>query len=169
MRIYFDFDGSISPVFKLKKKRDAKNGKIYTYYQVQFECEVQIAETNPSLVTDLLKICEDLGLRARIKKDSRNWSKLCGIIISHLPSVRKFLQVGPMTDVKISLKSRNFTGVSKRTIMNAVSDFLISGNSLSKYFDNKKEALKYRNSLVRKFLEIVKKAPSSRTKDNGQG
>ncbi len=158
-RMYFDFDGSISPVFKLRKKRDVKNSKSYTYYQMQFECELQIAETNPSLVTDLLKICGDLGLRARIKEDKRNWSKIGGIKISHLNSVRKFLQFGPMTDVKISLKSRNLTGVTKRAVVNAVSNFLNSGNRLSKYFNNKNDALKYKNSIMSNFLKTIERAP----------
>ena len=62
LRTWFDFDGSISPLFKLRKKRDIKRNKSYDYYQVQFECEIRIAETNPSLVAGLLNLCHSESL-----------------------------------------------------------------------------------------------------------
>ena len=37
LRTWFDFDGCIIPSFRLKYKKDKKNGKVYCYYQVQFE------------------------------------------------------------------------------------------------------------------------------------
>lgn len=156
LRIYFDFDGSVSPFFKLRKKQDIKNGRTYNYYQVQFDCEIQIAETNPSLIADLLKLCGDLGLTARIKKDKRNWSKLGGIMISHSDSVRKFLRLGSMTDVKISLKSRRFTGVTKRDVAKAVLNFFDSKVPLSRYFNSRDEAIRYKDSLIRNFVRTVK-------------
>ncbi len=156
LRIYFDFDGSVSPFFKLRKKQDIKNGKTYTYYQVQFECEIQIAETNPHMVADLLKLCDCLGLKARIKNDKRNWSGICGIIISHSGSVRKFLSFGPMTDVKISLKSRRFTGVTKKDVAKAVLNFFDSKVPLSRYFNSRDAALRYKDSLIRNFVRTLK-------------
>lgn len=161
LRIYFDFDGSVSPAFKLKKKRDMKNGKCYTYYQVQFECEIRISETNPTLVADLLKICDDLGMKARVNKDSRNWSRLYGITISRLESVKKFLRFGPITDVEISLKSRNLAGVHKATVVKVVSALLSEdGVPLSRYFKYREEAVRYKDSLSHMLLRLLK-APSS--------
>jgi len=157
LRIYFDFDGNVSPAFKLKKKMDLKNDKIYTYYQVQFECEIQISETNPNLIIDLMKLCSDLNLKARIKKDKRNWSKIGGIIISNIDSAKRFLNFGPITNVNVSSKSRNRAGVSKKIIAKAALDYLNKADSFSKYFTDKKEATKYRNYLSRKFSGLLMK------------
>ncbi len=117
LRTYFDFDGSISPTIKLKYKKDKKKAKIYDYFQVQLECEIKISETNPSLVNDLVHLCTQLGLKAVIKRDNRNWSGLAGICISEIESVKKFLKLGgPITEVKISGKSNRFKGITKMEI-----------------------------------------------------
>src|SRR3989338_7651377 len=69
LRIWFDFDGSIIPSFKIKKKRDKKKDRVYDYYQIQFECDINISETNPNLIKELLELCTSLELRAIIKND----------------------------------------------------------------------------------------------------
>ncbi|MBT3297797.1 hypothetical protein HN385_02645 [archaeon] len=121
IRTYFDFDGSISPSLKLRKKKDMKNEKIYEYFQVQFECEIKISETNLSLVKDLIKLCKKLDLKASIRKDNRNWSKISGRCISEIKSVKTFLNKGgPITNVKISGKSNRFKGISKKIICKKV-------------------------------------------------
>lgn len=163
LRVWFDFDGSIVPSFKLKTKRDKKINKTYNYFQIQFECEIYIAETNPHLVKDLMKLCELVGLNARIKYDKRKWSGIDGICISDLNSVKKFVRLGPITDIKISSKSNRFYGVKKRDMCKAVS-LLISDNSisLSKHFKDKKTAINHRkhlNNLLKDKVKSVLKAP----------
>ncbi len=149
LRTYFDFDGSISPSFKLKHKKENKNGKRYEYFQVQFECEVKISETNPSLVNDLAKLCAELGLLASIRKDKRNWSNLSGICISEINSVKRFLEFGgPMTNVKISGKSNRFEGLSKKVLCERIKLLILNKKfKHSKSFKNKLDAIKYREKI----------------------
>ena len=65
-RIWFDFDGCILPSFKVKCKRETKKGRKYVYYQLQFECEIRISETNPNLRGDLLELGNSLGFKTFI-------------------------------------------------------------------------------------------------------
>jgi|SRR3989344_1607370 len=155
LRTWFDFDGSISPLFKLRKKRDIKRNKSYDYYQVQFECEIRIAETNPSLVAGLLNLCHSLGLNA-IKKRKNNWSGIDGICISNLKDIEKFIMQGPITEVKISRKSKRFFGIPKQKICIAVRKILQNNSiSKSKYFKNESEAVNYKNQVDKLLLDIV--------------
>ena len=149
LRTYFDFDGSISPSLKLKSKKDDKGKKVYHYYQVQLEIEIKISETNPSLMEELLSLCESLELKARMVKDKRNWSNISGICISHHKSVEKFLEYGgPVTDVLISSKSENFKGVSKKELCERLLGLLNNKSiSFSKSFHTKIEAETYRESI----------------------
>ncbi|MBT4539233.1 hypothetical protein HOI26_03490 [Candidatus Woesearchaeota archaeon] len=159
LRTYFDFDGSISPTVKLKLKKDKREKKIYEYYQVQFECEIKISETNPFLVQDLLTLCEQLGIKATIRKDKRNWSNISGICISGIGSVKEFLKKGgPITGVLISGKSNRFKGIPKKMICQNVYELITNRNFLhSKSFKNKKEATEYRNKLNYFILESLNK------------
>ncbi len=149
LRTYFDFDGSITPTIKLKHKKDKKKEKIYHYFQVQLECEVKISETNHSLVNDLIHLCKQMGLKATIKKDNRNWSGLAGICISEIESVRKFLKLGgPITAVKISGKSNRFKGITKMDICRRLNKLFSDQNfQFSKSFKNLNEAMKYQEYL----------------------
>jgi len=154
-RIFLDFDGSISPIFKLKHKKDKKCKRTYIYYQVQFECEARIAETNPTLVESLLGLARDLGLRARIGKDARNWSGLGGIVISEKRSVKKVIEQGPMTNVAIH-KGDRFRGIAKQSICEAVASFLQkSGGRCSWHFNNKLEASALKSFLNAQFNKIL--------------
>jgi hypothetical protein len=145
-RTYFDFDGSISPSIKLKNKIEGK----YQYFQVQFECEIKISETNPNLVRELVDLSNQLGLKAIIKKDKRNWSMLSGICISERKSVKKFLEEGgPLTDVEISGKSNRFKGVKKKALCKTLNNLFDDKEfTFSKSFKNKKEAEKYRKNMI---------------------
>lgn len=155
-RTWFDFDGSISPFFKLRKKRDIKNGKNYDYFQVQFVCEIRIAETNPSLVRQLKILTDSLGLNAIIKKKN-NWSGIDGICVSRLNDVKKFTCFGPITDMPISKKSNRFEGVKKKTICLAVKKILEDDSILkSRYFRDEKEAINYKNQMDKILFSLVK-------------
>ncbi|MFH1711418.1 MAG: hypothetical protein ABH840_03850 [Nanoarchaeota archaeon] len=155
-RTWFDFDGSISPFFKLRRKRDIKNGKNYNYFQVQFVCDIRIAETNPSLVAQLARLTDSLGLNAIIKKKN-NWSGIDGICISRMSDVRKFVCYGPMTDVLVSRKSNRFEGIKKKVICLAVKKILDDDSILkSKYFKNMEQARIYKNQMDRILFSLVK-------------
>jgi len=157
LRTWFDFDGCIMPSFKLKRKVEKKKDNQYIYYQVQFECEIRIAETNPSLVKDLLKLCRDLGLRA-IKKKKSNWSGIDGICFSRFDDIRKFVFHGPVTEVPVSRKSPRFYGISKRKICHAVKSILADDLiKKSKYFKNKSGAVKYKKQMDRILFDSIKK------------
>ncbi|MBS3163284.1 LAGLIDADG family homing endonuclease [Candidatus Woesearchaeota archaeon] len=148
LRTYFDFDGSIVPSFYMKYKKDKKNGKIYSYYQIQFECPVYISETNPYLIKELVVLCKNLGLNAVIKKDKRNWSGIEGLRISELKSIKKFISWGgPISGVKISLKSHRFFGKTKKLICNRINYILNKGIPLSYYFKDEKGALEKKKEL----------------------
>jgi len=160
LRLWFDFDGSIAPNFKLKRKLDKKNGKIYKYFQIQFECEISIAETNPKLASELVRLCEMIGIKARLKNDKRKWSGIDGVSISSLESVKKFVKLGPVTDVIISSKSNRFNDLQKKHVCKAV-DTILTNNKIprSKYFKDKESAMKYRdylNSLLMNEIKIAK-------------
>jgi hypothetical protein len=155
LRTYFDFDGSISPSIKLKEKKDKRGDKIYNYFQVQLECEIKISETNPSLVNDLTKLCQYLGIKAIIKKDKRNWSKISGICVSELRSVKKFLDNGgPITNVKISGKSNRFKNMVKKELCKKLRLLFTEDFKFSKSFKTKKEALNYKNKLIKSILKL---------------
>jgi len=155
-RTWFDFDGSISPFFKLRKKRDIKNGKNYDYFQVQFVCTVRIAETNPSLVAQLVRLTDSLGLNAIIEKKN-NWSGIDGICISRMRDVGKFVSFGPMTDILVSRKSNRFEGIKKKVICLAVKKILEDNSILkSKYFKNREQAMAYKNQMDKILLSLVK-------------
>jgi hypothetical protein len=152
LRTYFDFDGSISPSIKLKSKKDRKKGKTYQYYQVQTEIEIKISETNPSLVRELVLLCESLGLKARITKDKRNWIDISGICISEKKSVKKFLeQGGSITNVLISGKSKNFENISKKELsFKLLNLFDDQEFSFSNSFSTVEEAEGFRKSIKNK-------------------
>ncbi|MBW2973078.1 hypothetical protein KY346_01660 [Candidatus Woesearchaeota archaeon] len=148
LRILFDFGGSLCYTFKLKSKKDKKKNKTYQYYQVQFEAEFRIAETNPSVVSDMRRLCLSLGLSARIKQDKRNWSIFQGIEISKIKDVQKIAAMGPITNVKISDKGAVNKGFTKKFLCNKLLRFL-KNNKLSYSFKDKKEAMLFRKRLYR--------------------
>jgi len=157
LRTWFDFDGSISPFFKLKRKTDIKNGRRYTYYQVQFECEIRIAETNPALVAQLNQLFMGLGFDGIIKKKN-NWSGIDGICISKIKDVKRFVRLGPITDVKISKKSNRFEGIPKKNVCIAVKKILDDSSILkSRYFKGEREALLYKKKMDLILLNTVKR------------
>lgn len=155
--LYFDFDGSISPYFKLRRKKDIKNGKIYQYYQVQFECEISIAETNYSLIKDFINIFSMLGIKARIKKDKRNWNGMEGISISELKSVKKFIIMrNALIDMPIS-KSKRFYNIDKQSVCKATLNLLnYKWFKASHYFNSYQEASRFRNKSAKEFLKYIK-------------
>lgn len=159
LRVYFDFDGSISPSYKLKRKRDLKNGKIYERYQIQFECDLQIAETNPTVVKELMMLCEQIGLNTILKKDKRKWSGIDGIRISGIKSILDFIELGgPITDVKISAKSKRLKGVKKKTVCKGIKKILESDIPTSYYFNNYEDALKKKEELNDLLMSEIKNA-----------
>lgn len=161
LRIWLDFDGAVCPFCKLKRKIDKKGGKEYKYFQVQFECDMYLAETNPHLIQDLKKICESVGLRAKVVKDKRKWSKIGGLRISELKSVKKLLKLGPMTDIVISSKSNRFSGIRKLDVCRAVEDLLEGDFPLSTYFKRKEEAIRFRKDLNRILEDKVRECSNS--------
>ncbi|MFH0836759.1 MAG: LAGLIDADG family homing endonuclease [Candidatus Aenigmatarchaeota archaeon] len=148
IRTWFDFDGSVVPSIKIRLKKDKKGNKIYRYYQVGFECEIQIAETNPTLANQILRLFNSLGIKSRIKYDKRKWSGIDGVSISAQKSVEKFVKLGPMTDIRVSAKSYRFNGIRKSVICRIVGQ-LFSDNTvrLSGSFTNKSKAIKYKRYL----------------------
>ncbi len=164
LKIWFDFDGSITPCFKVKRKLENKCNKLYEYYHVQFECDIMLAETNPTLIAGLLHLLNSLKLTARGRTDNRMWSKKGGIVISARESVYKFIKFAiPYTNTKISNKSSRFSGIPKTTIMRAVEAILKNEDICkSKSFKSKEEALKYRLKLKCILSQTIKNiAPSS--------
>ncbi len=158
IKMYFDFDGSITPYFRLSHKRYYKNNRLYKSYQVRFECAMQIAETNPNLVKELLAILESLSIKAKLKRDKRNWSGIEGIAIYDSSSLFRFLRLGkPITNVKISNKGKNFVGIPKKILFDATLEFLNSGFKLSKEFTDIKEAKSYKRFLKHKFNKVLQR------------
>ena len=152
-RLWFDFEGSITPTFRFSKKID--KGK-YIYYQSSFETQFYIACAHPGLVEELIKLCNDLGLCAKIKRDKRCWSGIGGIRITCKKDIRKIISHGPITDVKISGKSPRFKGVEKRKMCDLVKIIYASNISNSKSFKSKEEGEEYRTSNYNKMLEILR-------------
>lgn len=156
-RLWFDFDGCLIPSFKLKRKTEKKSKYIYNYYQVQFEAELRIAETNPNLVEDLIRLCSSIGFNAIKKYKKKNWSGLDGISVTRLLEVKEFCKFGPITNVMVSDKSPRFSGVRKKNICEAVFKILEDPNiKKSKYFKDKFEALEYKNKMDKLLLNLIK-------------
>lgn len=157
LRTYFDFDGSVIPSFKMKYKKDIRKGKIYPYYQIQFQCDINIAETNPNLVEEILSLCKMLNLKAIVVKDRRKWSGINGIRVTELNSVKKFIKFGgPITGVKISSKSKRFFGITKDAVCRGVIRILNKNIPLSYYFKNYEEALRKKEELNKMLISEIK-------------
>ena len=157
LRTYFDFDGSIIPSFKIKNKKQIIGGKTYNYYQVQFECDINIAETNPNLVKELTLLCKMLNLKAITVKDKRQWSGINGIRISKLDNIKKFIKYGgPITNVKISSKSRRLKGKTKKAVCKAVINLLNKKIPLSYHFKNYGVALEKKEKLNKLLLSKIR-------------
>jgi hypothetical protein len=152
-RIWFDFEGSITPTFRLSKKVD---GGKYVYYQSSFETQFYIACAHPNLSEELIRLCGDLGLCAKIKKDKRCWSGIGGIRITRKKDIKKIISHGPMTNVKISKKSSRFAGIEKKKICSLVKSIYENDISCSKSFKNRELGEKYRTKNYNKMLEILK-------------
>lgn len=158
-RLWFDFDGCLIPSFKLKRKRERKGESVYSYYQVQFETELRIAETNPNLVEELIQLCNSLGLRAIKKCKKKNWSGLDGIAISHLYNIKEFCKFGPITNIKVSNKSPRFAGIEKKKICSSVLKILEDEKiKKSQYFKNKSEASGYKLDMDKILIKLIQEA-----------
>ncbi len=156
-RLWFDFDGCLVPSFKLKRKTEKRKKSIYNYYQVQFEAELKIAETNPNLVEDLIQLCSLIGFNPIKKYKKKNWSGLDGISITRLSEVKEFCKFGPITNVKVSDKSPRFSGMKKKSLCVATLKILEDPNiKKSKYFKNQFEALEYKNNMDKILLNLIK-------------
>ncbi|MAG20372.1 hypothetical protein CL618_02990 [archaeon] len=152
LRMWFDFEGTIIPRFRLCKKVDRK----YFSYDLAFLYEVFLAESNPSLVNDLIKLCNNVGFKAVIKKDPRNWIGLGGVKLYGKEDVIKFSKLGPITDVKVSKKSPRFCGFTKKSIGLSTVEIL-KWKKIHWSFDNEKEGLELKQELDKKFRNIIKK------------
>lgn len=158
LMLYFDFDGSITPSVRLKNKKDIKKSKLYQYYQVQLEFEVNISETNPQLNKELRDLCSELGMKTITTMDKRNWSGIGGVRIYDLNSIKKFIQKDTITQVKISAKSPRFKGLTKSSLIKSIRR-IITEFKLSKSFKNKKEAEIYRTFLNKRIISIITQSP----------
>jgi len=152
LRMWFDFEGTLISRFRLCKKFDRK----YFSYDLAFLYDVFLAESNPSLVNDLIKLCDNVGFKAVIKKDPRNWIGIGGIKLYGKSDVIKFSEMGPITDVKVSKKSPRFSGFSKKSICLSTLEIL-KWKKIHWSFDNEKEGLLLKQELDKKFKEMIKK------------
>ncbi len=161
LRLWFDFDGSLSPAVSLKRKVENKNGRTYEYYQVQISFSWQISETNPILVKQLIKLCNSLGLDAKLKKDKRKWSGFDGITLSSKNNILKFINLGgPLTNVSITKNSKNFYGITKKNMCLSVLNLIKHKYSLSAHFIKRDDAEKYREDLKKRIINLILKPHS---------
>ncbi|MEK6861017.1 MAG: hypothetical protein AABY07_03510 [Nanoarchaeota archaeon] len=156
LRTYFDFDGCIIPSFKIKNKKDKKKGKVYKYYHLCFDCVIKISETNPNLVKELIKLCNSIGINALIDRDKRNWSGIGGIRISQLEGIKRFIKFGgPITNVKVSSKSKRFHMKTKLSLCKAVMKILNSGMQRSYYTKDYEKALEKKEELNKLLMSEI--------------
>jgi len=160
LRIWFDFDGSLSQILSVKRKIVRIKDKRYEFYQVQLSFEWQIAETNPTLVKQLLILSKSLSLNPTIKKDKRIWSGIGGIRFGSRSDIIKFIKLGgPFTNVAITKNSKNLAGITKKTLCKNICKLLENGNSLSAHFKKRSDAEKYKENLkmggLRHFYEAL--------------
>lgn len=152
-RMWFDFEGSVIPYFRLAKKSD--RGKYFSY-DLAFLYEIFLAETNPNLVKDLVQLSNNLGFKASIMKTKRNWIGIQGIRIYRKEDLLKFTKFGPITDVKVSKKSPRLNGFTKRSVCLATRKIL-KWKKIHWSFKNKKEAIKLKQRLDKKLMDTIKK------------
>ncbi len=156
LKLWFDFDGSISPTYKVKMKTvKIKGVSKYKYIICQFEIESRIAETNPALVNELIELFKSMDIKATIRKDKRKWSSIDGIRISEKKSMFKFLkEIGPFTDVKVA-KSTRLKGYKKQAVCKAALYLLENEKDIYKCFNNIKEAQNYRKIKNEELIKLV--------------
>ncbi|MBM3199418.1 hypothetical protein FJZ53_00675 [Candidatus Woesearchaeota archaeon] len=151
-RMWFDFEGSMISRFRLAKKID----KGYLYYDIAFSYEIFLAETNPSLVNDLVELSSNLGFKALIMKSKRNWSGIEGIRIYRKRDVSKFAKIGPITNVKVSKKSPKLAGFKKRSICLAT-DHVLKWKKIHWSFKDLLPASGLKQELDKKWIKTIKK------------
>ena len=150
-RLWFDFEGSITPTFRVSKKFDKKK---YLYYQSSFETQFYISAGHPTIVKELKKLYGELNLTAKIKKDKRNWYGLGGIRVTKRDNIKEIIKRGPITSVKISNKSPRFKGIKKRKICELIGEIYKKLPS-SKHFKDKNQAESFKKENYEKMLNIL--------------
>jgi len=151
VRLIFDLEGCI--VSRVSVKR--KSYKSMQYFQSQFESFLSISITNPTLVVQLKEILFSLGFSFNIKKDSREWSKIGGLITFKKKDVVHFLEIGGfLTTVKVSKSEKegidNNNSFFKQALLYTACEIIKNYNT-SKHFRTKEEAEKW----GREFMESI--------------
>jgi len=151
VRLIFDLEGCVVSRVSVKKK----TYKNIQYFQFQFESFLSISLTNPVLVAQLKEILSSLGFSFNIKKDSRKWSKIEGLITFKKKDVIHFLEIGGfLTPVKVSKSERegvdNNNSFFKQALLYTACEIIKNYNT-SKHFRTKLEAEKW----GRRFMDFV--------------
>ena len=87
--------------------------------------EINLACHHPTLVYEWKRILQRVGINAKIARSKNSWCNITGVRFQDMESIKKFYKLGGFLDgVKISRKSKKFTGMEK----NALLEKIINGN-----------------------------------------
>jgi len=112
------------------------------YPKLEFSC------AHPILLQQWKKIFEKIGIKSFIIKSNITWSKIRGLGIKELKSVRRFIEIGGfIKGVKITGKSKYYRGVSKNSLL----ELVLSLNEKSFHFLPYLE-IKEKNQIVREMI-----------------
>lgn len=107
IRIAMSTDGTVNVEFP----------RNMVYPKLEFSC------AHPVLLYQWKQIFKKVGIRSFIIKSKITWSKIRGIGIKELKSVRRFLEIGGfIEDVKITGKSKYYKGLSKNLLLRLIID-----------------------------------------------
>lgn len=163
-RLAMDLEGSVNTKLMVKRKT-YKNS---SYFQFQFEPEIQLSCADAIEAEQWKNIASNVGLKFTIGRSERSLQGVDGIRTSDRIELAKFLSYnGFLTNVKITKsKSKLFSnnGYTKQCLLKASLHILKEkGDLCSRYFRNIKDANEYRKW----FLETV--FLSTREKFSGLG
>jgi hypothetical protein len=151
-RMWFDFEGCVIPRFRLAEKKD----KGYFYFDLAFQSQLFLSETNPTLVQDLIDLSKNIGFNATIKNKKGYWSGIDGISVTRKNNVIEFCKQGPLTDVLVSKKSSRFAGCTKRSLCLATLE-IFNWPKIHWSFKTFDEAIELKKELDLKLNEIIYK------------
>jgi hypothetical protein len=111
--------------------------------------KLELSCAHPILVNQWKQIFEKIGIKSYLIKSNVTWSKIRGLGIKELKSIRRFAEMGGfIKGVKITGKSKYFKGVTKNKLLNLI----IFMNKESFHF-LKDLDIKDKNHIVREMID----------------
>jgi len=124
IRIAMSCEGCVFPEFA----RDI------LYVQLQFAC------SHPKLVEEWQELFQKMGIKSFILKSKVTWSRVKGLGIKELKSIKRFIEIGGFIEgVKITGKSKYFKGIEKNDLLKILFEMKINNFRFVKNLTNEEK------------------------------